>query len=115
FTGGSHPAANGGAWMTAVFGFGGVLVEDDHVVIQPRLPTHWRRLEFGLARLGDRFRIRISPEVVTVEPDASNRASHPFTIAGQAVSCEPGRPVTVRLENETGAAARPENVNPPNP
>ena len=36
FIGGSHPAANGGAWMTAVFGFGGVKANAEQVAINPQ-------------------------------------------------------------------------------
>jgi kojibiose phosphorylase len=96
FIGGSHPAANGGAWMAAVFGFGGVRTDDTKVTIDPRLYAKWRRLEFGLEFKGDNFRVRITQDVVTVEPPASNRREHPFLIAGEAVSCVPGRAITVR-------------------
>jgi nigerose phosphorylase len=37
YMGGSHPAANGGAWMTTVFGFAGVKAGDKNVIINPRL------------------------------------------------------------------------------
>lgn len=95
FIGGSHPAANGGAWMTAVFGFGGVHVDDRQVVIDPRPYPRWRALEFPLATRSDRFRIRITAEAVTVTPDAANRREHAFVIAGHAVSIRPGQPATV--------------------
>ena len=45
FMGGSHPAANGGAWMTAVFGFGGVKAGEKHVTINPRLYKTWKKLQ----------------------------------------------------------------------
>jgi kojibiose phosphorylase len=96
FIGGSHPAANGGAWMAAVFGFGGVRTDDVKVTIDPRLYAGWRRLEFGLEFKGDKFRVRITPDLVTVEPSLANRREHLFLIAGEAVSCAPGRAVTVK-------------------
>ena len=49
FMGGSHPAANGGAWMTAVFGFGGVTASEKQVAINPRLYKKWKKLQFNLA------------------------------------------------------------------
>jgi kojibiose phosphorylase len=88
--GGSHPAANGGAWMTAVFGFGGVRAEESRVVVNPRLPAQWRRLEFGLDYQRDRFRLCITPDVVTVHASASNRREHVFAIAGETFVCRPG-------------------------
>ena len=50
FIGGSHPAANGGAWMTAVFGFGGVKGRNaKQVAINPKLYKKWKSLHFNLA------------------------------------------------------------------
>ncbi len=95
FMGGSHPAANGGAWMTAVLGFGGLLADDRQVTINPRLYAKWRALEFSLAYQGDRFLIRITPDTVIVTPHAANRREHPFVIAGESVSVAPGKALTV--------------------
>ena len=95
FIGGSHPAANGGAWMTAVFGFGGVRVEDEAVVVDPRLPEKWRSLEFALECRGDRFRIRITREAVTIEAAAGNRGEQAFFVRGEKVGCGAGKRVVV--------------------
>ena len=103
FIGGSHPAANGGAWMTAVLGFGGVHADDRQVVISPRLYRQWRSLEFNLAYHGDRFLIRLAPDAVTVTPHSSNRHQHPFVIAGESVVCVPGKPLTVAYRPATVA------------
>jgi nigerose phosphorylase len=96
FIGGSHPAANGGAWMTAVFGFGGVRADEQQVTINPRLYGKWRSLAFGLEYQGDRFRIQLTAEAVTVTPQSSNRREHRFVIAGEEVTCGPGKAVTVK-------------------
>lgn len=95
FIGGSHPAANGGAWMTAVFGFGGVHVDARQIAINPRLYRRWQALEFPLAVRGDGFRIRITAETVAVTPAATNRHEHTFVIAGRPVVCRPGQTLTV--------------------
>lgn len=97
FIGGSHPAANGGAWMVAVLGFGGLRAEADTVVLNPRLPAKWRSLGFALEHRGDRFRIRLSRDEVTITPHADNRGPHRFLVAGEAVVCDPGRACTVAL------------------
>ncbi len=97
FMGGSHPAANGGAWMTAVLGFGGVQADEQRLAIKPRLPAKWRRLRFNLAYRGDRFRIAILPEAVTIEADGANRRTHAILVAGRLTNCDPGRAVTVRF------------------
>src|SRR5258708_15398055 len=65
FMGGSHPAANGGAWMTAVLGFGGVQMDEKRIVIHPRLCGKWKGLQIHLAYKGDCFRIFITHTSVT--------------------------------------------------
>jgi nigerose phosphorylase len=96
FIGGSHPAANGGAWMTAVFGFGGVKASEKQIAINPRLYKKWRRLDFNLAHRGDQFEIKISRTSVTVHAEASNRSQHQFVVAGQARSLAPGASLTLK-------------------
>jgi nigerose phosphorylase len=91
FMGGSHPAANGGAWMTVVFGFGGVKANAEHVVINPKLYKKWNVLQFNIVYQGDRFSIKITKEGVTVLPNASNRCNHTFMVAGKSIVCRPGK------------------------
>jgi kojibiose phosphorylase len=105
FVGGSHPAANGGAWMTAVAGFGGVRADEKQVVINPRLYRKWRRLEFSLDYKGDRFRIHLTPDAVTVTPQPANRSEHRFVIAGETVTCAPGQAVTIKCGHAPTALA----------
>ena len=105
FVGGSHPAANGGAWMTAVFGFGGVRADEQQVAINPRLYRKWRSLEFNLEYKGDRFRIRLTADAVTVTPQPANRREHWFVIAGETVTCAPGQAVTTNYGRAPAALA----------
>ncbi len=90
FMGGSHPAANGGAWMTAVFGFGGLKASEKQVAINPRLYKTWKTLQFSLAYKGDRFGITITKNSVEVVAAASNRRKHTFVVAGKRLVCAPG-------------------------
>ena len=46
YIGGTHPAANGGAWMSAILGFAGLRIQDGEITINPRLPDKWSRLAF---------------------------------------------------------------------
>ncbi len=91
FMGGSHPAANGGAWMTAVFGFGGVQSTAKNVVINPRLYKKWNSLQFNMIYKGDRFKVTIGQDKVEVIADAANKASHTFVISGQSLDTAPGK------------------------
>ena len=88
--GGSHPAANGGAWMTAVFGFGGVKADMKNVFIYPRLYKKWNSLQFNIIYKGDRFNIKITKEAVGITANASNTREHTFIVSGKSVGCAPG-------------------------
>jgi nigerose phosphorylase len=44
FIGGTHPAANGGAWLAVIKGFCGVVNTASGVSITPRLPEHWQKV-----------------------------------------------------------------------
>jgi nigerose phosphorylase len=98
FMGGSHPAANGGAWMTAVQGFGGVQARAQHVVINPKLYPHWRQLRFNLVYQGDRFEIAITKRDVTVAAAKTNRARRAFIISGRPFGCAPGKRLFVKYQ-----------------
>ncbi len=91
FSGGSHPAANAGAWMVAVFGFGGLVAGDRAVTIDPGLYGKWESLEFGLAFKGDRFQIRMSNVSVEISASSTNTASRIFVVWGNEQSCAPGK------------------------
>jgi nigerose phosphorylase len=97
FMGGSHPAANGGAWMTAIFGFGGVHADEHGIAINPRLCAKWKILSFHLAYKGDDFKIKITKTSVTITAALANRLKHSVLIAGKPTTCGPGKRVTVKL------------------
>jgi kojibiose phosphorylase len=96
FMGGSHPAANGGAWMTAVLGFGGVQADQKRVAINPRLCRKWKRLNFHLAYKGDDFRMNITKTSVTIASSGTNSRTHTILVAGKPVKCSPGKLATIK-------------------
>lgn len=67
YIGGTHPAANGGSWNTAIFGFGGVSYTDDTLDISPSLPEKWSKLSFKLNWKGVPLTIIVTKSGVTVE------------------------------------------------
>ncbi len=66
YIGGTHPAANGGAWNTAVFGFAGVSYTDEVIDISPRLPKNWESLSFKLNWKGESLNIKIKNDNVNI-------------------------------------------------
>lgn len=69
YIGGTHPAANGGSWSTAVFGFAGVSYDDNTIDISPHLPKKWKSLSFKLLWKGVTLNIHIENGDVCVKPD----------------------------------------------
>jgi len=96
FNGGSHPAANGGAWMTAILGFGGVRADENRIAIDPRLCPKWRSLEFNLSYKGDSFGIKMTKTLVTISASLANAREHTFCVAGRSVKCGSGSRTAVR-------------------
>jgi kojibiose phosphorylase len=95
FMGGSHPAANGGAWMTAVLGFGGVRADEKSITVQPRIYKKWNALQFSIFYKGDRFAIKITQKDVEIIADTANKNKHAFVVAGKSVDCVPGSTCSV--------------------
>jgi len=67
YIGGTHPAANGGAWNTAIFGFAGVSFTDDTLDISPRLPDNWGCLSFTLNWKGEKLSIKATNNSVEIK------------------------------------------------
>lgn len=66
YIGGTHPAANGGTWMSAILGFAGLTVEEGKVNVKPRLPKKWSRLAFKVIVRGQWYFIDINQEEVQI-------------------------------------------------
>ena len=78
YIGGTHPAANGGAWMVAAQGFGGLRFGPEGLLIQPRLPPAWKSLSFNVTYRGCRLHLHLTQhhQQVRVESvPASKRVS----------------------------------------
>jgi kojibiose phosphorylase len=56
---GIHAASAGGVWQAAVFGFGGLRLEEGRLRVRPRLPDQWQRLQFTVTHRGRAYAIDI--------------------------------------------------------
>jgi len=90
YIGGTHPAANGGAWMVAVYGFAGLRVTDEGLSLDPRLPGHWKKLEFRICWHGLQFTVSISHDQVLIEGDQNNAMEAAWRIKNKPCLCAPG-------------------------
>jgi len=95
YIGGTHPAANGGAWMAAILGFGGVDYNGKTATLNPRLPSKWESLEFKLVLEGQIFCISIDKNFVTLESEEGNTRDFDFIIGGKSVTCKARQNISV--------------------
>ena len=89
YIGGTHPAANGGAWMAAVLGLCGIRCVDRTIIIDPHLPEHWNQVVLPLTVKGQRIQIIITPEAVSVKAIAPFETSLTVQIGGVVRSIPP--------------------------
>ncbi len=59
---GIHAASAGGLWQALVFGFGGLRLTNAGPVANPRLPSHWTRLQFRIQHKGQWYDFDLVPD-----------------------------------------------------
>ena len=57
YIGGTHPAAQGGAWIVMVKGFAGISAKDGKLTAEPKLPKGWKELRFKMMYQGKLYQI----------------------------------------------------------
>ncbi len=90
YIGGTHPAANGGAWMSAVFGFAGLQVNESGVHVKPNLPSIWKGFKFNMLYRGWSLAIEIHGTVASVSVSGSGLAGAKLDLNGQVVELKSG-------------------------
>ncbi|MFD2879432.1 glycosyl hydrolase family 65 protein [Paenibacillus rhizoplanae] len=97
YIGGTHPAANGGAWMAVVLGFAGLQYDGESAILNPSLPQAWESVELPVVLRGGSFRLRISREEITVTAAEGNSEAVTFAgFGGEAELCPPGMQLRLR-------------------
>ncbi|WP_410770813.1 glycoside hydrolase family 65 protein [Fontibacillus sp. BL9] len=97
YIGGTHPAANGGAWMAAVLGFAGISFDGKTASINPSMPQKWQAVELPLILKGQSFKVRVMPTGVTVEAGGDNGEAVAFKIGTRKIQVAPGETARVEL------------------
>ena len=72
YIGGTHPAANGGAWMVAAQGFGGIQFRPEGLVIEPRLPEKWKSVSLRVVFRGYLVNLVFTHDSCRMEVDGSH-------------------------------------------
>jgi trehalose/maltose hydrolase-like predicted phosphorylase len=84
YIGGTHPAGNGGTWMSAVFGLCGIHVSEDSISVEPRLPKQWTQVKLSLLFRGRRLCFTLTHGSVSIETVNPAEASLPISINQQS-------------------------------
>lgn len=66
YIGGTHPAAAGGAYMTAIKGFAGITIENDRINAHPSLPDGWKKMKFSMFYRGELYEVHITSDGVRI-------------------------------------------------
>lgn len=71
---GIHSAAMGGIWQAVFHGFAGITVEDNHLLVMPKLPIDWRQLKLSLMYQGQRLAVIIKHDSLAIVNVTQSRA-----------------------------------------
>lgn len=63
---GIHAASLGAIWLTAIFGFANISVDQKRLTIDPKLPEKWSKLVFPLNYKGRRLEIKLTHELIEI-------------------------------------------------
>jgi kojibiose phosphorylase len=77
---GIHAAAVGGAWQTVVYGFGGLSIKSDRLVLTPWLPGKWKRLSFSVRWQDRNIDLSISHDRIDIWIEAPYDSEIPVSI-----------------------------------
>lgn len=96
YIGGTHPAASGGAWMSAVVGFGGLNPDGDMLKIRPSLPSTWSYLGYRVSFRGQSYLVEATHRDVTITASLDNTATAALEVVGVPIALAAGASQTVR-------------------
>ena len=66
YIGGTHPAAAGGAYMNAVYGFAGLTIKEGSIAVKPCLPSSITKLSFSVQTGGKKYQVTVTKEEAVV-------------------------------------------------
>lgn len=83
YIGGTHPAGNGGAWMSAVYGLCGIHFSDNGISVNPRLPAHWTQVKLSILFHRQKLRFTLAHTSVVIEAVDLTAMTLPISVNGQ--------------------------------
>jgi nigerose phosphorylase len=97
YVGGTHPAGNGGAWMSAVFGLCGINCTDDILAINPCLPAHWVQVTLPLIFHGHKLRLILTGDYVSVQVVDGSSVPISVSVGGVTYTLPPTGVLTIPI------------------
>jgi kojibiose phosphorylase len=91
---GLHGAGEGGVWLAAVHGFGGLRVSRRGVALHPALPPFWKSLRYRFFLEGQRLEVQVTARQATVTH--GGRRPVRLKLSGRAVTLRPAQTVSFR-------------------
>jgi trehalose/maltose hydrolase-like predicted phosphorylase len=97
YIGGTHPAANGGAWLALARGFCGLDFSLRRLRIRPKLPAAWKAVVLNLAAGEASLTVKVMP--ARLELSCAGRLPDGFAIEtdGGAVAWDGSSPLAIKL------------------
>lgn len=97
YIGGTHPAANGGAWMAVVLGFLGVERDGRRISLDPHLPAGWTSVRLALAVSDETIDTQVTPGTVQLKPRRTFAQPLVVTVAGRTLEWWGAAPLEMPL------------------
>ncbi len=95
---GVHVASTGGVWSTLASGFGGFRDHAGVFSVDPRLPEGWAALTYRVTLQGNRVRICVERDQVTLALETGERAQ--LQVRGKEVEVTAEEPILVPLAHQ---------------
>jgi trehalose/maltose hydrolase-like predicted phosphorylase len=100
--GGVHIGALGGLWQAVVFGFAGVQLREDGLLVDPKLPSQWKRLRIPLQWRKRRLLLDITQGPTAIEAELAGEDALRLTVEGETeVVMKAGRKYKVQKSGDT--------------
>lgn len=87
---GMHIASAAGTWSTLVNGFGGLLIDHGHLVLNPWLPDEWDGVRYRVSWRGSQLLVTVTRDELRLRLEGAEDASLDLTAEGQEVTVSAG-------------------------
>ncbi len=101
---GIHAASLGGTWQTAIFGFAGINIVKEKLIINPNLPNTWNYMQFVLSWQGLALHIKLNHTTVKIRIASSAKKKLDISVFGTHYKLSPKKLHTFnrKVEKQTG-------------